>query len=178
MSTPEARRRLGEQQAALMHALVEQGPVPAGFTPDRLHLAARSLVSKRREAVARVWPALAQALGGRFRERFNAFAIATSPPTEGGPLADGLAFARTLRRQEFSDEARLEVLRVDLRYRWCGSGLVRRRGFTLRSAWLPGERRWVVGVRLPWLGVRLLRVPFGWWRVRRHGRITKRPVTS
>jgi hypothetical protein len=162
--TPEAlteeRARLAEAQAELVRALVAGGPAPAGFDAARLALAARSLANKRRQETAHAWPALARCLGDDFAERFSAFAREPLP-ARGGPLADGRAFAATLPARLLDDDARLEVLAVDLRQRRARDGLVARRGPALRWAWLPRARRLVLGVRLPGLGVRLLAVPVG-----------------
>jgi hypothetical protein len=111
--------------------------------------------------VERVWPALARCLGERFAERFTAFAAATPLPAEGGPLADGRAFARTVTPAEMTDEARLEVLGVDLRFRSNLRGLLPRRGVVLRAARLRQARRVVIGTRLPILGVRVFSLPVG-----------------
>jgi hypothetical protein len=160
MSGDEGRERLAEQQAALVRALTASGEAPAGFDAERLRLAATSLANKRRQEVARAWPALVRCLGERFRERFDAFAEKTPLPSEGGPLADGRAFARALAREVWTDEARLEVLAVDLRQARCAGGLRPRRGVAVKVAWLRERRRLVVGVRAPGVGIRTLALPF------------------
>lgn len=144
-----ARARLAARQAALVQALTGGSELPAGFDAARVARAARSLVNKRRAEVARIWPALAAALGNPYAERFQAFAATTPPPDRGGPLADGWAFATTLRPDEWTDAARRELLAVDLHFRWTGTGLVRRRGFALRWVRLPQSRRLLVRLRLP-----------------------------
>jgi hypothetical protein len=161
MSGPDARARLAEQQARLVGALVAGGEHPEGFAPERLRLAAGSLRNKRVREVVRAWPELAACLGEEFAERFLAYAADHPPPAEGGPLADGRSFARTLAPGEWTDEARLAVLGVDLHHRRSAGGLRRRRGLALRGAWLRRARVLVLGVRLPWLGVYWLRVPLG-----------------
>jgi hypothetical protein len=160
-ASEEARARLAAAQGELVRALVGQGEAPAGFDEARLALAARSLVGKRLREVARAWPALCRCLGERWAERFRDWAAHTPPPGEGGPLADGAAFLRAVPPGELDDKARLEALMVSLHWWRTRRGLRRRRGFVLKSAWLPGQRRLVVGVRLPWLGARLtsIRVP-------------------
>jgi hypothetical protein len=146
MSASDARSRLAEQQADLVRALVGGGEPPAGFDAERLRLAARSLVNKRLREVERAWPALARCLGERWPEQFTAFARITPPPAEGGPLADGLAFARTLPQGDLDDEARAERFFAQLH----------RARLPLRMVWLPRTGRLVLGVRLPWLAVRML----------------------
>lgn len=147
-STP-SRRRLADRQAELVRALTGAGDVPAGFDRARVERAARSLVGKRVAEVARAWPALAAALGERFRERFRAYAQVTPPPEHGGPLADGRAFADTLADDEWTDAAVWERLTVDLHHRRDRGGLRRRRGFGLAWARLLGSGRLVVRLRLP-----------------------------
>jgi hypothetical protein len=155
-----ARRQLASGQEALLRALVGAEEPPAGFDAGRVRLAADSLVSKRTRAAARTWPALAGALGPSFGTRFAAHAARTPLPRRGGALADGLAFARALPREEtrgLDDAARLERLGVALRYRRAGrdGSLVPRRGPAAAGAWLRQSPRWVAAVRVP---------PFGpWW---------------
>lgn len=160
MSTAEAseREELAAQQAALMRALSRQGPPPEGFDAAQVDASAASLLNKRVRAAARAWPALARGLGESFAARFRDFARQTPLPAEGGPLADGRAFAASC-YAELADEARQEVLGVDLRYRRRADELLPRRGPCLRAAWLPGARRIVLAVRLPWLGVHWLSLP-------------------
>jgi hypothetical protein len=111
---------------------------------------------KRARAAARAWPRLEKMLGERdFHERFLRFARSTPLAEKGGPLADGYAFARGLDPVlVWSDEATLERLAVEMRYRWGKRGLRPRRGFTVRMARLRQRRKFVVAIRLPWWGVR------------------------
>jgi hypothetical protein len=151
MSLREARARLGEQQTALVRALVGGGEPPAGFDAERLRLAASSLINKRIREVSRAWPALARALGKGFAARFRAFALTHPPPQAGGPLMDGLAFATRLAPGELDDSVRLEMVRARLAGARFGFASVR----------LGQSRRLVLGVRLPGLGARLIALP--WW---------------
>lgn len=144
MSLSDQRRRLGEQQAALLRALVAGGPVPEGLDPRRVHGAARSLVNKRLREVAHTWPTLTDGLGPRFVERFRAYAERTAPP-ESGPFADGERFARTLPLKERTDALERQLLRLTLGRRW----------LALTWARLPESGRRVLGLRLPGLGVRV-----------------------
>jgi hypothetical protein len=160
--TAEARARLAAQQAALVTALMARGEPPAGFDAARLRAAAASLARKRARAAARAWPGLAQALGPRFGGLFAAYAEAVTLPHQGGPLADGRAFAGWLAaRGELPEAARLQAMAVDLHYAATRTGLVPRRRPTVRVAWLRRSRRLIVAVRLPWLGERWLSIPPG-----------------
>jgi hypothetical protein len=111
-------------------------------------------------SVARAWPALTASLGDAFPARFAVFAAKTPLPAQGGPLADGLAFARGVPNAGISDAARIEFLAVDLRYRVVGQdgSLERRRGPCLRLARLRQARRLVVALKVLWLGERWVRV--------------------
>jgi hypothetical protein len=171
MSSADARSRLAARQAELVRALTGQGEPPAGFDPARLLAAARSLARKRMREVARAWPALSGSLGDTFAARFRDFAAVTPSPTEGGPLADGRAFVRTLAAGEWTDAARLEVLAVDLHWRSCPRGLSPRRGPFLTAARLRQARRLVVALRLSRTRVHTLSLPLGWFA----GRLSHRP---
>src|SRR5262245_16577495 len=115
-----SRSELAAQQTALLQALVAGGPCPAGFDARRLQAAARSLERKRLREVADAWPLLVRDLGTEFESLFTSFAAKTARPSWGGPLADGFTFARSLPRESLSDETRLALLNVRLRYRWRG----------------------------------------------------------
>src|SRR5262249_50699523 len=129
MASAEARTRLGAQQSDLMRALHGQGAALAGADTKRLSATADALFRKRRRSVARAWPALVQALGNRFLERFAAFAVQTVLPREGGAFADGREFVRFLAKLgDLPDAGRVEALAVDLHYTQSSGGLVPRRG--------------------------------------------------
>ncbi len=87
-------------------------------------------------------------MGKRFRSRFTTFAESNPPPSDGGPLEDGRVFAATLPASELDDDTRLVLLRADLH----------RRSLPVRLRWLPRTGRLVMGMRLPWLGVRVVSV--------------------
>jgi len=158
----EGRARLSAQQAELLRALAGDGPPPADFDAARLRATAEALASKRAQAVARAWPALAGALADRFREHFDRHARQSPLPEVGGPLADGRSFARMLARQrELPDAGRREALAVDLHFRSTRRGLVPRRGPAVAATFLREARRLIVAVRLPWLGARWLSIPLG-----------------
>jgi hypothetical protein len=160
MSQRDPRMRLAAEQAELVRALTGHGPTPAGFYTIRILVAAAWLARKRLRAVTRAWPALADALGKSMASYFAAYAAAQSLPQHGGPLADGWAFARTLARQgQLPEAARLELLAVELHYAAGANELVPRRGLVVRSALLRRPYRWLVAVRMPWLGEFWLTLP-------------------
>ncbi|MFO0891904.1 MAG: hypothetical protein U0790_22560 [Isosphaeraceae bacterium] len=143
-----SRRRLAALQESLLRSLTGTGPPPEEVDPERLELAATSLAVKRARSVALAWPGLAEALGPRFSEEFAAFAAVTTLPALGGPLADGMAFARwLLRRGPLPAPARLDHLVVSLRYDSRPEGLVPRRGPALKWAWIDPPGRFVVAAR-------------------------------
>ncbi len=88
-----------------------------------------ALGRKRTRAVARAWPALARGLGADFARLFTAYARAETPP-DAGALADGLAFSRTLaREQHLPDSALIERMLATTRLK-----LRRNRLATFRSS--------------------------------------------
>ena len=149
-----SRQRLGAEQAALVRALVDGGPVPRGFDPGRVRATSAALARKRAREVARAWPVLAAELGQDFTDRFLADAAGRPPPARGGALADGLAFAHALARDgRLPGEARVEAMVAAAR-------LSPRR--TRLAATVAGPpRRLVVTVRAPGVGERWLSVPLG-----------------
>jgi hypothetical protein len=162
MIAPEARARLAAQQAELMRALSGQAPAPEGADAERFQAAANALARKRLRSVARAWPALAGALGNGFSEHFAAFAAQTAMPSEGGPLADGRAFAYFLARTgHLPDAGRLEALAVDLRFAPCAGGLRRRRGPAFKMAMLRQPQRLVLALQLQWFGEKWFALPLG-----------------
>jgi hypothetical protein len=137
-----------------------QGPPPAGFDLNRFRAAAASLERKRVRAVRRAWPALDRALGESFESRFAAYAAVTPLPQQGGPVADGWAFARMLAKQgALPEAARIELLAVELHHVATAEGLVPRRGPAVRSALLRRPHRLILAVRLPWWGEYWLTLP-------------------
>ena len=169
-----ARERLAAAQSAFLQALAGGGTVPEGFNAERIRVAGQSLAAKRMRSVARAWPALTAMLGDTFASRFASFAAANPLPRQGGPLADGRAFARTLAPGKWgrfantwdanSDKARLEIMAVDLHYRSTrhDGGLVPKRWPAIRMGFLPKARRGVLAIRLPFGGEHWLSVPLPW----------------
>jgi hypothetical protein len=143
-----ARAALAQKQADLVRALVANGPVPAGFSAKKVHLAANSLRHKRLREVALAWPALRSALGAEWVPRFQQFAQ-NHPPSEGGPLEDGLRFVATLTPSELTDDLRRVWLWVRLRKQCFG------------WAWLPQSKSLLIGFGWPGWFARVVRV-FGW----------------
>ena len=154
-----ARERLAKVQADLVRALVQQGPVPAGFDEARVRAAARSLVNKRRQALVRAWPALVSALGDAYTQTFSRYAESQPLPGCANPRADGRAFLRWVEVQApLSDALRIEAIAFDLRFAISPQGVRPRVGFGLKMARLQDSGKLVIAARLPWLGER-------WWGV-------------
>jgi hypothetical protein len=148
------RQRLATEQAALVRALVDGGPVPGGFDPGRVRATSAALARKRAREVARAWPGLAAELGPDFTERFLADAARRPPPARGGALADGLAFADALAGEGgLSPNARVERLLAAAR--------LSTRPARLAATLTGPPRRLVATVRAPGLGERWLSVPLG-----------------
>ena len=117
MSVPD-RSGYGQRQAQLLDALLRGDDYPEGFVAAQADAAGRSLRRKRAAAVASALPALAIDLGDAFGVRFDAYARAVDPPRSGDPLADGVAFARSLAdARGRGDAARTELVlaRAELR---------------------------------------------------------------
>ena len=157
----ESRRRLADQQAELVRALVAKGPIPAGFDAKRIQACARSLVNKRRQALARAWPKLVKLLGERYVAHFTAYAGAHPLPGTGSPLADGRAFLDWLDQQgELTDALQVEAMAFDMHYIETPIGVRSRHGFAFKTTKLRQDRARIIAVRIPWLGER-------WWRIPR-----------
>ena len=146
----DARERLAADQARLVDALTGRSEPPVDFDAARVELLGQTLASKRAKTVARAWLVLAESLGDDFAARFNAFAQTVSPH-EAGPGADGFAFANWLDSQGLLPRRAAAEYLVARLWRGLPMGLRLRRG----------EGRLFLGVRLPFLGVRLFSVP---WR--------------
>lgn len=133
-------------QADLASALAQQSDTPAGFDSDRVDLAARMLLHKRRKSVAHVIPRVAAELGREFIPLFARYLRSFPHPPVGGPVIDALEFADWLGLTRLSESRGIELIRLDLS--------VRRRMRCVRLS-----SRVVIGIRLPILGVRMLRFP-------------------
>ncbi len=156
----DARKKLAAAQLELVRALTGRTGAPAEFDCTRIQATARTLMRKRARAVAHAWPQLARSLGATFDEQFELYAHAHTLAQEGGVLADGRSFARLLARAgALADEALLEIIRFDLRYRIRSEKVTPRRGFSIGAGVLKQPPRFVVAVRLPMLGERWLKIP-------------------
>ncbi|NMO20705.1 hypothetical protein HPC49_51800 [Pyxidicoccus fallax] len=151
-----ARERLARAQEALVRALGTGAPVPEGFDAERVRVAARALVDKRRRWVERKWPTLVSALGADFASRFESWAREHPMTVEPNALADGRRFAESLREAGQLPAALKGPLQdFDLRWRVTGDGeLVPRRGLTLSVAQAGTPFGFRFAVKLP--GGRLL----------------------
>jgi hypothetical protein len=149
----DSRARLAAEQRAFLSALVQNADPPAGVDETNAAAAAQSLYLKRRNGVAQAWPALAKMAGHEFETLFREFANTTLLPAEGGPLADGRAFADFLARSKPpTDDVIREMLQTDLRFVRSARGLNHRRWPTFQIVYLPQSRRVLVGVYMPRLG--------------------------
>lgn len=147
-ASDESRRRLAELQGRLIESLRPGGSIERGPAPERLRATAEALLRKRRRGVRKTWPDLCQALGADFAPEFDRFAATTGPPREGGPLADGRAFADDLRaRRGFPAAAWPERFAHDLRFRAIDGGFTPRRGTIVRVAGFGGPPRIVLAIR-------------------------------
>ena len=156
----DARKKLAAAQLELARALATGERAPAEFDSPRLQATANALLLKRARSVAHAWPQLARSLGAAFDERFALYGKSHTIAQEGGALADGRAFARLLRREgALADEALLETLRFDLRYRVRSEKVIARRGVWFCAGVLKQSLRLVVAFRLPLLGERWLNIP-------------------
>ena len=128
------RAALARAQSELLASLLEGAPAPAGFDPDRLAICAEGLRGKRADLVAKIWP--------------KGAAIATQART--------VLEAKALIAREAKGEAALEQALFDLRYAFDGERVTLKRGLGARVRL--GRRGLFVGLRLPWLGIRILRL--------------------
>jgi hypothetical protein len=142
------REELARRQAELVASLAGMAEVPAGFDGGQVALCARTLLNKRRAAVAKTWPAMGRELGRRFRDLFDEYARASALP-ESGPVEDGRAFAEhLLRTGGLGDGGRTELALHRVA-----------RGWPVRVMRLPGGRSLLVAVRGLWGRVRTWRIP-------------------
>ena len=156
----DARKRSAAAQLELVRALVSNETAPDGFDSSRIQATAEALLRKRSHAVARAWPELARSLGSSFDERFAMYARSRPITDDGGPLADGRAFARVLGRENLlSEEVVVEALAFDLRYQAHSDRLIARRGIWLGAARLDKMSRFVIAIRVPVLGERWISIP-------------------
>lgn len=105
MTGPE-RERLAEAQAALLRAVLADGPAPPGFDEQHLRAQADALRAKRRRVVAGLQPDLLARLGDRFAPLFDDYAHA-NPRRDGDSAGeDAAAFTRWLTERDHLGSAR------------------------------------------------------------------------
>lgn len=157
--TEGGRARLARRQAELLSAVLGQNTDLPGFDTRQVRTAAASLQGKRVRAIARAWPRLAAALGPDFGCQVGLHVDEHPSPPAGGALSDGQAFARDLAaRACLPWEGRLELLAVELRWRFAEDGRRRQRRFGAGLA-VGRPFRLAVAVRAPGVGERWLRLP-------------------
>lgn len=101
---PDDTPDLATRQAALVRALVADGPTPPGFTPADLEPTATALLRKRAGLVAKRYPLLAQQTGPDFPDRFTTWARgrpATSVADDAASFAAASGLAPRARRRWF-----------------------------------------------------------------------------
>ncbi len=92
---------LASQQAALLQALLADGPAPAGFSPDRLRIEADVLRRKHSRLIAYLRPDLEESLGDRFFPLFAEFTAATPKTTDVRTREYAAAFETWLRSRSY-----------------------------------------------------------------------------
>ncbi len=92
------REALRKRQSQLLRALVAEGPVPEGYDPQRMQLAAASLANKRAREVAQSWAAMVAELPD-YARLFRTYAALYVRPPGGSPVWDGYRFAHWLQRK-------------------------------------------------------------------------------
>ncbi|GAA4870032.1 hypothetical protein [Actinomycetospora straminea] len=114
-----SREELAARQAALLAALVADGPAPAGIDPARVALEADALRAKRRRALARLLPVeVHERLGAELGPRLDAW-IAAHPRRTGTSMRDDAAdFTVTLRAEGLVPRRSLRELVRAMRHRW------------------------------------------------------------
>lgn len=144
----DERRRLGEQQSALVRALAGISPLPAEFDQRQLQHATTSLAQKRARAAGKAWPDLRAAIGDEFDVLFAEFARRNPSPDPRGSAADAFQFATDL-----SNQGKLSIagcrtwLTIKLHYCCTAAGVIRRRGFGYAWSYHPESRQVHFGLR-------------------------------
>jgi hypothetical protein len=147
MTEVDINTDLATQQAALAAALVGNGLTPDGFDGERLALASKMLLRKRRHAAVAAWPAFAHGYGPNLERDFAVYAQAHPMAPGTTPREDLLGFAKYLQKEGRLPPAVIRLL--------CVAGAryfvpVRRGGFISIRVPLAG----VISFRLPKLTVR------------------------
>jgi len=95
-----SREELAERQAALLAALVADGPAPAGIDASRVALEAGALRAKRRRTLVRLLPVeVHERLGDTITPRLDAWILANPRGTGTSMHADADAFVASLRTE-------------------------------------------------------------------------------
>jgi hypothetical protein len=97
---------LADRQAELARALLAGGPVPEGFDAHRVTVEATALRAKRRGITEKFLPDVVEALDGRYRELFDAWAADHPRRTGVSFRADAAAFADWLTEQGYLPKPR------------------------------------------------------------------------
>jgi hypothetical protein len=142
----DSRQLLARKQSELADALAGKCDVPTGFDAERVELASRMLLHKRRQAVAHVIPRVVDELGRRFIVLFEDYARSFPHPPAKGAAFDALEFSDWLGWTTLSNERGIELARLDLS--------IRRRARSVRL-----KSRKLLGFRLPIVGVRMIGIP-------------------
>jgi hypothetical protein len=157
MSTPSApsddavREALQARQLQLLQAL-RGGTLPDGFDAAAVQRCGQSLIRKRTREAARALPAHSRWLERLWVPQFARFAIEQPAPSQGGPMADGLAFLRWLQVQSLIEQpaprnVRVEAFFVRLRWKSTPDGAEPRRGPRIRLAFFTDRPRMLLAIR-------------------------------
>lgn len=147
----DARQKLAEAQGRLVSALTDRTPAPEGFDAARVDLAARTLVNKRIQGIARAWPRLTAAMHGTFKAQLEEYFKSHPSPPPSGAAEDGRGFIGFLRsRGRLPDEGAIELIHRRLS-RWpVAVAPLRKAGRIQISFRVPGLARvWNVRVYSP-----------------------------
>jgi len=135
------RDSTADAQLHLVRVLGGKALPRAGEDLSKLDEASRVLRDQRRKAIAKEWPAIAEALGATFEELFQEYAGRSSLPS-GGTGADARAFLRQLKSKGKLPD-KLTVVADGLR------------GWPMRMARLREKRGVAVAIRVPGVGVKV-----------------------
>ena len=143
------RRSLANAQAELVKSLRTGSPPPSGFDAQKVSIAAHALLAKRARLVQKAWPELHDILGPNFAAYFAEYAAEhTSEDVEDSKDARRFCrWAAECRTVQEQTRIRLAVLAT-------------RTGPPFGYWLLCASKRMLITFRLPWLGVRTIRLPW------------------